>query len=80
MTITAAPAFSASSMQGIEARMRVSSVMSAGVVLRHVQVGADEDALAGGLALGHEIVEAEDVHGGWRWLEGWGESLEMRRG
>ena len=42
--------------------MRVSSVMRAGVVLRHVQVGADEDALAGDLAGGDQIGEADDVH------------------
>ena len=44
VTITAAPRASASRMPGTEARMRVSSVMRARVVLRHVQVGADEDA------------------------------------
>ena len=37
---------------------------AAGVVLRHVQVSADEDALAGDPAGGHEIGKTEDVHGG----------------
>jgi len=37
-----------------------------GVVLRDVQVGADEDALALGLALGTEIGEADELHGGFR--------------
>jgi hypothetical protein len=35
----------------------------AGVVLRHVEVGADEHALALGLALGHEVGESDDLHG-----------------
>ena len=64
VTITAAPASSAMRMQGMEARMRVSSVMVAGIVLRDVEVGTDENALAGGLALGAQVGEAENVHGG----------------
>jgi hypothetical protein len=40
-------------MQGSEARMRVSSVMLPAVVLRHVEVGADEDALARALPWAH---------------------------
>jgi hypothetical protein len=34
------------------------------MVLRHIQVCADEDALVLHLALGNEIGEAEHVHGG----------------
>jgi hypothetical protein len=36
------------------------------IVLRHVQVRADEHALAGHFALGHEVFESEDGHDGWR--------------
>jgi hypothetical protein len=35
----------------------------AGIVLRHVQVGADEDALASHTASSDEIGETDDVHG-----------------
>jgi hypothetical protein len=64
VTITAAPASSAMRMQGTEgADARVLGDL-AGVVLRHVQVGADEDALAGHAALGNEVGKAKDVHGG----------------
>ena len=35
----------------------------AGVILRHVEVGADEDALAGDAALGDEVGESKDIHG-----------------
>jgi hypothetical protein len=34
----------------------------AGVVLRHVEVGPDEDPLAGDAALGDEVGEAQEVH------------------
>ena len=50
-------------MHGSDARMRVSSVMRPGIVQRHVEVGADEDALAGDAPLRDEVLEAEDVHG-----------------
>ena len=36
---------------------------AAGVVLRYVEVGADEDALAGDAALGDEVGKSKDVHG-----------------
>ena len=68
-------------MQGTEARMRVSSVMWPRVVLRHVEVGADEDALAGNFALGAQIGETEDVHGleAGSWKDGCrGKSKESR--
>ena len=45
-------------MPGTDARMRVSSVIVAGVVLRHVEVGADEDPLAAEIEVGH----AENGH------------------
>jgi hypothetical protein len=51
VTITAAPASSAMRMAGTLARTRVSSVMRPAVVLRHVQVGADEDTFAGHASL-----------------------------
>ena len=41
---------------------------AAGVVLRHVQVGTDEYALAAGLAVGAKVGEAKDMHG-WLWRE-----------
>jgi hypothetical protein len=53
--MTAAPASSAIWMQGTLARMRVSSVMAPAVVLRHVEVGADEHAFAFGLAVGNDV-------------------------
>jgi hypothetical protein len=31
--------------------------------LRHIQVGADENALASGLAVGTQIRKTDDVHG-----------------
>jgi hypothetical protein len=62
VTITAAPASSAAWMQGRGAHTRVFGD-AARVVLRHVEVGTDEDALAGSLALRTEIGEADDVHG-----------------
>ena len=62
MTITAAPASSAMRMHGTEARMRVSSVMRPASSCGHVQVGTDEDALAGDAALGDEVGEAKDFH------------------
>jgi hypothetical protein len=64
VTITAAPAFRASSMQGTEARMRVSFGDAAGVVQRHVQVGADEHALACELALGARSSKRRTFMGG----------------
>ena len=36
---------------------------AAGIVLRHVEVGADEDALIAGAAVGAEVGESDDVHG-----------------
>ena len=42
-------------MPGTDARIRESSVIVAGVVLRHVQVGADEDALAGDVDVGEGV-------------------------
>ena len=36
---------------------------AAGVVLRDVEIGADEDALPGDFALGAQIGKADDVHG-----------------
>jgi hypothetical protein len=39
------------------------TLFRSGIVLRHVEVGADEDPLATGLALGAKVGEAEDVHG-----------------
>ncbi|MNV67285.1 hypothetical protein D3C71_1600790 [compost metagenome] len=35
----------------------------ASVVLRNIEVGTDEDALALGLALGTQVGKAEDIHG-----------------
>jgi len=40
---------------------------AAAVVLRHVQVGADEHALAGHLAAGAKIRKADEVHDEARW-------------
>jgi hypothetical protein len=44
---------------------------AARVVQRDVQVGADEHALARHLALGDEIGETDDVHGGIEEDVGW---------
>jgi hypothetical protein len=60
VTMTAAPASSAIWMQGTLARMRVSSVMLRRIVLRHVQVSPDEDALAARPCLGHHIIKTDD--------------------
>jgi hypothetical protein len=46
----------------------------AAVVLRDVEVGADENALATGLALGTQIGEADDGHGG---CVGWMKNLSI---
>ena len=64
VTITAAPASSAMRDAGHAGADAGVFGDVAGVVLRHVQVGADEDALAGHLAGGDEVGEAEDVHSG----------------
>jgi hypothetical protein len=34
----------------------------ASIILRHIEVGADKNALAGDLALGAQIGETDDVH------------------
>ena len=39
----------------------------AGVVLRHIQVRADEDALAGDFATGAQVGETDEVHGETSW-------------
>jgi hypothetical protein len=35
----------------------------AGVILRHIHVGTDKNALPLGFSLGAEVGEADDVHG-----------------
>ncbi len=51
-------------MAGTEARTRVSSVISPGVVQWHVQVSTDKHTLALDFALGAQVGETKDVHGG----------------
>ena len=60
--MTAAPAFKACSMQGMEARNAGVFGDLAVVVLRDVQVGTDEDALASNFAGSDQVGEAKDVH------------------
>ena len=62
MTITAAPASNAVLMHGIDARIRVFLGDAARGVQRHIEVGADEDALAPGCARSHDLVETQDLH------------------
>ena len=60
--MTAAPAASAISIAGTEARMRVSSVIRPCVVERNVEVGADEHAAPGECALLRQRGERQNMH------------------
>jgi hypothetical protein len=40
----------------------------ASVILRHVEVGADKNTLAGNLALGAKVGKTNDVHGDTLWI------------
>jgi hypothetical protein len=51
-------------MAGTLARTRVSSVMRPAVVLRHVQVGADEDPFASHATLCNQVRQTKHVHDG----------------
>jgi hypothetical protein len=61
--MTAAPASSAIWMQGTAGADAGVFGDCTSIILRDVQVGADEDALAFGFALGAQIGKADDVHG-----------------
>ena len=54
-------------MAGAEARMRVSSVILPAIVLRHVQIGADEDALASEGVLVDQVLQTGEVQNSVHW-------------